>query len=135
MITNGMSIEECNATIAATLPVCADRDLAYSTFTVFNSHLRSEEVEIIQYDNPFVILLREGQFFEFPKTKTIIAEKTIYNSRIPIQEGDIFILMSDGAVHAGVGKTLNFGWKREEIIEYMKPLPLSVIPQRHLPKY
>lgn len=122
MITNGMSIEECNATIAATLPVCADRDLAYSTFTVFNSHLRSEEVEIIQYDNPFVILLREGQFFEFPKTKTIIAEKTIYNSRIPVQEGDIFILMSDGAVHAGVGKTLNFGWKREEIIEYMKPL-------------
>ncbi|MHC1772836.1 MAG: SpoIIE family protein phosphatase [Flexilinea sp.] len=122
MITNGMSIEECNATIAATLPVCADRGLAYSTFTVFNSLLRSEEVEIIQYDNPFVILLREGQFFEFPKTKTEIAEKTIYNSRIPVQEGDIFILMSDGAIHAGVGRTLNFGWKREDIIEYMKPL-------------
>jgi len=122
MINNGMSIEECNATIAATLPVCSERQLAYSTFTVFHSLLQSEEVEIIQFDNPFVILFREGEFLEFPKTKMEIQEKTIYCSRIPVQEGDIFILMSDGAVHAGVGNILNFGWKREDIIRYMKPL-------------
>lgn len=31
--------------------------------------------------------------------------------------------MSDGCIYAGVGMALNFGWKREDIIETMKILP------------
>ena len=30
--------------------------------------------------------------------------------------------MSDGAIYAGVGKTMNFGWQREKIIEYAERL-------------
>ena len=26
--------------------------------------------------------------------------------------------MSDGAIYAGVGKSMNFGWQRENIIEF-----------------
>ena len=46
--------------------------------------------------------------------------KNIYSSKIPLKVNDIFIAVSDGAIHAGVGKTLNFGWERKEIIEYME---------------
>ena len=28
--------------------------------------------------------------------------------------------MSDGAIYAGVGKSLNFGWQRENIIEFIE---------------
>ena len=51
MMAEGMSIEECVATIAATLPVCKVREVAYSTFTIIRI-INSETVEIIQYDNP-----------------------------------------------------------------------------------
>ena len=35
-----------------------------------------------------------------------------------MQLGDTFILMSDGVIHAGVGKCLNFGWTWKEVSEY-----------------
>ena len=44
----------------------------------------------------------------------------IYRSRIKLQENDIFIAMSDGCIHAGVGLALNFGWDRKDIISYME---------------
>jgi hypothetical protein len=34
----------------------------------------------------------------------------------------VFIAMSDGCVHAGMGGRYNFGWKREDIIDYMQVL-------------
>lgn len=119
MMAQHMNVEDCVSTIASTLPVCAVRGVAYSTFTIIRI-VDNEEAEIIQYDNPHVILLRNGKFYEFPKTGSEIGGKTIYRSRIPIQEGDVFIAMSDGAIHAGVGEALNFGWQRDDIVKYME---------------
>ena len=119
MVAEGLDIEDCVSTIAATLPICAEREVAYSTFTILRI-IDNEEAEIIQYDNPQVILLREGHNFDYPKTEMNIGGKTIYKSRIPLQENDIFIALSDGAIHAGVGMSLNFGWQRNDIIEYME---------------
>ena len=34
MMANSMSVEDCIATIAATLPICKVRQVAYSTFTI-----------------------------------------------------------------------------------------------------
>lgn len=121
MVAEGMDIEDCVATIAATLPVCAVRGVAYSTFTILRI-VDNEEAELIQYDNPHVILLREGKHLEIPHTVTEIGGKTIYRSRIPLRENDIFIVMSDGAIHAGVGESLNFGWQRPDIIAFMETL-------------
>ena len=30
----------------------------------------------------------------------------------------MFVAMSDGCPHAGIGSAFNFGWKREDIIEF-----------------
>ncbi|MDK2981462.1 MAG: hypothetical protein PWQ55_1809 [Chloroflexota bacterium] len=121
MMAQSMSIEDCVATIASTLPVCSVRGIAYSTFSIIRI-IDSEEAEIIQYDNPHVILLRNGKNVEMPETSMEIGGKTIYRSRVPIRRNDVFIAMSDGAVHAGVGKLLNFGWKRDDIIHFMETL-------------
>ena len=82
--------------------------------------MNKETAEIIQYDNPFVILLRDGKNYELPSTIMNIGGKSIYRSKIDLKENDIFIAMSDGAVHAGVGMSLNFGWQRDDIISFME---------------
>lgn len=119
MMAQSMSIEDCVNTIAATLPVCAVRGVAYSTFTIIRV-TNSREAEIIQYDNPHVILLRNGRNVAFPEIATTIEDKVIYRSKVNLNEGDVFLAMSDGAIHAGVGKTLNFGWQRDDIISFME---------------
>lgn len=119
MMAEGMRLEDCVSTIASTLPVCAVRGVAYSTFTIVHI-IGSEEAEIIQYDNPLLILLREGKFVEIPKTGTEIEGKMIYKSKIKLQENDFLFTMSDGAIHAGVGASLNFGWERKDIINFLE---------------
>ena len=118
MLAEGMSLEECVETIAATLPVCSVRGVAYSTFTIIHL-IRNQTAEIIQYDNPHVIAIRDGQIWDYPKTESNIGGKTIYKSSVRLQENDIFIAMSDGCPHAGIGISYNFGWKRDDIAEYM----------------
>ncbi|MCM1006875.1 MAG: serine/threonine-protein phosphatase [Ruminococcus flavefaciens] len=121
MMAAGLSIEECVSTIAATLPVCSVRGVAYSTFTII--HIKDNETaDIIQYDNPHVILIRNNENYDYPKMEMNIDGKRIYKSTIKLCENDIFIAMSDGCPHAGIGTAYNFGWKREEIIEFMEAL-------------
>ncbi|MEG0805447.1 MAG: SpoIIE family protein phosphatase [Lachnospiraceae bacterium] len=119
MMSENISLEECVQTIAATLPVCSERGVAYSTFTIIRL-VENEEAEIIQYDNPHVILLRQGMNYEMPMTERNIEGKKIFESKIKLVENDIFIAMSDGAIHAGVGTKLNFGWERKDIIPFME---------------
>ncbi|MEG1874480.1 MAG: SpoIIE family protein phosphatase [Angelakisella sp.] len=121
MMSEGLQLEDCVSTIAATLPVCAVRGLAYSTFTILHI-VDNREAEIIQYDNPGVILLRDGVNTELPTTVQTVEGKTIYSSHVTLRENDVFIAMSDGAIHAGTGTALNFGWQREDIISFMETM-------------
>ena len=121
MLAAELPIEECVSTIAATLAVCSVRGVAYSTFTIIRL-LNNETAEIIQYDNPQVILLRDGENFEYNKTEMNIGGKKILKSVISLKENDMFIAMSDGCPHAGIGISYNFGWKREDIIEFLEGL-------------
>lgn len=121
MLSEGLSLEECVETIAATLPVCSVRGVAYSTFTII--HLKQNQTaEIIQYDNPHAIIIRDEKNWDYPKTEMNIGGKKIFKSVIKLQENDIFIAMSDGCPHAGIGTAYNFGWKREDIITFMEAL-------------
>ncbi len=124
MMAAGLPIEECVATIAATLPVCSVRGVAYSTFTILQIH-NNEYAEIIQYDNPHVILLRNGVNYNYPMTEMNIDGKKIFRTYIHLQEDDIFIAMSDGCPHAGLGLMYNYGWRREEIIDYMETISVA----------
>ena len=118
MMAEGLPLEECVSTIAATLPICSQRGVAYSTFTILHL-IRNETAELIQYDNPAVIFLRNFENVDYPMQELHIGGKRIYKSSIRLQEDDIFIAMSDGCPHAGIGIAYNFGWKREEIMDFM----------------
>lgn len=124
MLAEGISVEECVSTIAATLPICSVRGVAYSTFTIIHL-IDNETAELIQYDNPHVIIFRNGESYDYPKSEMSIDGKKVYKSVISLHEDDTFVAMSDGCPHAGIGIAYNFGWKREDIIDFLQPLTLG----------
>ncbi len=124
MMAEGLSVEDCVETIAATLPICSVRGVAYSTFTIIHL-INNETAELIQYDNPLAILLRDGENYDYPKTEMNIGGKKIYRSEIALRENDIFIAMSDGCPHAGIGLAYNFGWERDDIISFMETVSVA----------
>ena len=121
MVAEGLSVEECVKTIAATLPICSVRGVAYSTFTIIHL-INNNTAELIQYDNPKIIFLRDGKNYDYQTTETNIDGKKILMSSIRLQENDIIVAMSDGCPHAGIGTAYNFGWKREDIVDFMETI-------------
>lgn len=129
MMASGLPLEECVSTIAATLPVCSVRGVAYSTFTIINL-INNETAEFIQYDNPQIIMIRDEKFTDYPKSEINIDGKKIYKSVIKLQENDVFVAMSDGCPHAGIGTAYNFGWKYEDIASFVE----TIIPAGYTSK-
>ena len=118
MIANGVDIEECIASIISTLPVCKVRNVAYATFTVI--HVDNDgKGYIFEFDNPPLIYLRNGQVYDLPREKKTIVGRTVYCSLIDAEENDCIVFCSDGAPHAGIGKTMNLGWSIEDISQYI----------------
>ena len=121
MLAAGLDIRDAVETIAATLPICSERKSAFSTFTIIRL-VDNMHADIIQYENPSVIMLRNGVHYEFPLMTMTIGEKTIYRSTVELADGDIFVAMSDGILYASEDGVLNNDWSRDKLIEFLEPL-------------
>lgn len=119
MLTEGMELTDAVSTLAETLPVCKVRGVAYSTFTVLQV-FSDGTVKLIEFDNPPVVFLRNGKYFNPEGEILDIQGKRVKVSTFPGQIGDMAALMSDGAVHAGIGHTLNLGWQWENIRDFLQ---------------
>ncbi len=117
MFLNGAGIEECVHTIVKTLPICQVRQVAYSTFSILQI-FNHGEAYLVEFDNPACVFIRDGELLHIPYTERIIEDKRIREYRFHVKVNDCFILMSDGVIHAGVGKALNFGWTWSNMAEY-----------------
>ena len=124
MMAEGLSIEDCVQTIAATLPVDSKHGVAYSTFTIVHL-IDNTYADVIQYDNPQLILLRGGQNYDYPMQEMHIGDKKIFRSRIRLEEDDLFIAMSDGCPHASAEEAYNMNWTRNDIIEFMETISIA----------
>ena len=91
----------------------------YATFTLI--HLDNEgKGYIFEFDNPPLIYLRNGKKMTLEREKKVIMEKIVYYSIIDAQENDCIVFCSDGAPHAGIGKTMNLGWSMNDICAYVE---------------
>lgn len=124
MMAEGLSVEDCVRTIAATLPVDSKHGVAYSTFTIVHL-MNNTYADVIQYDNPQLILLRNGQNYDYPTQEMIVGDKKILRSRIRLEEGDLFIAISDGCPHASAEEAYNMDWTRDDIIRFMETISLA----------
>ncbi|MZP56521.1 MAG: SpoIIE family protein phosphatase, partial [Bacteroidales bacterium] len=66
--------------IMNTLPVCSERKIAYSTFTIVDIE-SSGKTNILEYDNPPTIVLRGNKIFD-PSWNRIVLEKGKHAGKI-----------------------------------------------------
>lgn len=113
--------------IMNTLPVCSERKIAYSTFTIIDIE-SSGRANILEYDNPAAIILRGSKEFD-PSWKKVTLEKGKHTGQIlrtctfvPEKE-DRIIFCSDGVSQSGMGsEAYPFGWERDRIATYASTL-------------
>ncbi len=132
MVEGGLSIEEGARTLVKTLPIARDRgNVAYSTFTV--CHINKDYfATIYNFDNPEPVFIRDGNEKKLSYENIEVEGKIIKKASFYFQVNDILTIISDGAVHAGVGETLNFGWTREEISAFLVGLYSPSLSSKNL---
>lgn len=132
MIEGGLSIEEGARTLVKTLPIARDRgNVAYSTFTVCKIE-KDYSAVIYNFDNPEPIFIRDGVEKRLNYESIEVEGKIIKKASFYFKEDDCLTIISDGAVYAGVGESLNFGWTREEISSFLTSLYSPSISAKNL---
>ncbi len=119
IMASGLSIQDCVETVAQTLPICKVRQVAYSTFTILQIGVTGDAY-MVQFDNPLCVLLRNGKHYDYPVEVNVVDGKTIYETRMKVELGDVFVMFSDGVPHAGIGITMNLGWQQENVIKQLE---------------
>lgn len=126
MVAANLNIPYCVRAIAEALPVCSVRNLAYSTFTIIHISPTGKAL-IVQYDNPCMALIRNGEEVPLAFTSMTVDDKTIESVSVQLQKGDVLLTFSDGAENAGVapGMSYELKWGRDDIVRYMEPLCMA----------
>ncbi|MCP4311609.1 MAG: SpoIIE family protein phosphatase [Bacteroidetes bacterium] len=109
--------------IMNTLPVCSERHMSYSTFTIVDIE-HNGLTTILEYDNPQTIILRNNTPFD-PGWKRMIMEsernkgKEILSCQFEPRKEDRIIFCSDGIAQSGLGSDkYPLGWGRQNIQKY-----------------
>ncbi|MCK5822737.1 MAG: SpoIIE family protein phosphatase [Bacteroidales bacterium] len=113
--------------IMKTLPVCSERKISYSTFTIVDIDYDGK-TSILEYDNPECIILRGSEVFD-PQWHCIILDseknsgKELRSCSFYPQKEDRIIFYSDGVTQSGMGKeNFLFGWGDKNINFFIKDI-------------
>lgn len=121
MLNEGADLSDAIETIINTLPVCSERKVAYSTFTVCQVFYDGR-VFMAEYDGPEAIVLRKGKEMRIEKEILCQQDKEVKISSFVCEPDDQIVFFSDGIIHAGIGTILNLGWDHKEVVQHMETM-------------
>jgi len=110
--------------IMATLPVCRERQIAYSTFTIVAIDPWGA-TRIVEYDNPPFVLMRGPNPVEVPAEilplpDTAGRQAVLRHTRFEACPGDRIVFFSDGVSQAGMGNAgTPLGWGQEAATRHL----------------
>jgi len=116
--------------IMNTLPVCSERKISYSTFTIVDIE-SGGKATILEYDNPQTVILRGNQVFDPDWEKVVLnkgkhAGKVLKTCSFMPEKEDRIIFCSDGVSQSGMGsESYPFGWERDNIAHFATTLVSS----------
>ena len=117
------AVEKIADIIMNTLPVCSERHMSYSTFTIVDIE-HSGLTTILEYDNPQTIILRDNLPFD-PGWQCLILNseknsgKEILSCQFEPRIEDRIMFCSDGISQSGLGSDKHpLGWGRDNMQDY-----------------
>ncbi|GAB4224395.1 MAG: SpoIIE family protein phosphatase [Spirochaetales bacterium] len=124
-VAGNIPIERTARIIHQSLPVCSERRIRYATFTIVDIG-RSQEVRILEYDNPPFVLIRDGERVDVPKSLLKLPSRNGRKTNISVstfraRPGDRIVVFSDGVSQSGIGtQAMPLGWGNERITEFIQ---------------
>jgi hypothetical protein len=119
--------------IMKTLPVCSERQISYSTFTIVDIDA-NDLVHILEFDNPDTLIFRDNESLILNREEIELnnpqhkGKKLFYSTFYP-KLNDRIIFFSDGVSQAGLGSDkFPFGWEGENVKKYVSEI-LKTEPQ------
>lgn len=116
-----MDIRKSAKVIMKTLPVCKERKISYSTFTMLDIEAEGK-AGIIEYDNPPYLLIRNGKVCNVDKKIIPLEERfpgkkdNLKYSEINLVVEDRLVIFSDGVSQSGIGTSVfPLGWRMNDI--------------------
>ena len=117
------AVERIAEIIMNTLPVCSERQMSYSTFTIVDIE-HDGLINILEFDNPQTIILRNSKPFD-PGWKSLKLESDrsggteILSCQFEPRKEDRIISCSDGIAQSGLGTDkYPLGWGRDNMQDY-----------------
>ena len=122
-----VDVRKAAGIIMATLPVCRERQIAYSTFTIVEMDPWGA-TRILEFDNPPFLLMRGPEVVAtvpeiLPLPDTAGRETALRHTRFNVRPGDRIVFFSDGVSQAGVGRPgTPLGWGQEAVSAWVSQL-------------
>ena len=117
------AVEKIADIIMNTLPVCSERHMSYSTFTIVDIE-HDGLVNILEFDNPQTMILRDNKPFD-PGWNCLVLDseknsgKEITTCQFEPRKEDRIIFCSDGIAQSGLGTDkYPLGWGRDNMQDY-----------------
>ncbi len=126
---SGMDLNNSAKIIMNTLPVCKERKISYSTFTIADIHfpsMKDIQVSLVEYDNPSALRFHESEEIAWDrenidlKRPGAFKQEIVKRSSFPMGYGDRLIMFSDGVTQSGMGSALPLGWRLSGVRAFAK---------------
>lgn len=118
MLSGGESVESAVDMVIRSLPVCSERGMNYCTFSVI--HVDKQGIaKLVEFDNPQAWIIRNKQVVQPERIPRMVEGKRIWESSLPLIEGDILVVTSDGAVNAGMDNQFSFQWNWDSVADWL----------------
>lgn len=118
MLHGGEDLESAVDVVIRSLPVCSERGMNYCTFSVVSVDDRGI-ARLVEFDNPQAWIIRNRQVVQPERQLRQVEEKAIWESSLPLIEGDIIVVTSDGAVNAGMDNQFSYRWNWDSVAQWL----------------
>ncbi len=117
-----VDVRESAKTIMDTLPVCEQRKISYSTFTIVDVD-QDGRTRVIEHGNPPLLVVRGTELIPLRGTEITLEgwkDRTIRHSEFNARLGDRIIFYSDGVSQSGMGRCgYPLGWGNENVARFI----------------